>query len=77
MGRRIIKYLLRFAWLAVALNELRGIVFAAPVFYVIFTTQPNAVKIAAAIAILGGIALSVVVPAVVIKWVERKYLSNT
>lgn len=57
-----LKKLVTVGGLLLVLNEIRGIVMAAPVFWSLFQTGNFAVDTIAAIAMLAGILLSVIVP---------------
>lgn len=52
--------------------EIRGAVMAAPVFYALWTSGGDAMKIWLGICALGGIALSVAVPWFVAKRISRR-----
>lgn len=62
-----LKKLVTVGGLLLVLNEIRGIVMAAPVFWTLFQTDNYAVDTVAAIAMLMGILLSVIVPIVLAK----------
>ena len=64
---RLIRNLLRAGALLLVLNEIRGLILAAPVLYAIYHTGGTATAIWLGICSLGGIALSVVVPALALK----------
>lgn len=62
-----LKKLVTVGGLLLVLNEIRGIVMAAPVFLALFQTGNSEVETVAAIAMLMGILLSVIVPIVLAK----------
>ncbi|WP_133305292.1 hypothetical protein [Tsuneonella suprasediminis] len=62
-----LKKLVTVGGLLLVLNEIRGIVMAAPVFWTLFQTGNSEVDAVAAIAMLMGILLSVIVPIVLAK----------
>lgn len=72
---RILKVAMRFAALTILLNEVRGLILAAPVLYGMFAYGNTAMQIWVGICILGGIALSVIVPAWAYRKAEKKLSS--
>jgi hypothetical protein len=63
--------LLKIGALALVLNEVRGFILAAPVIYGLYLSGGTPMAIYIAICSLGGIALSVFVPLVVLKRADR------
>ena len=66
--QNILGLFLRLAWLAILANEIRGAVLAAPVIYGLWLSGGTLMAWWIALCSLGGIALSVIVPA----WLLRK-----
>ena len=60
---------------AFILNEVRGLVLAAPVLYGLYISGGTPMAIYIAACSLGGIALSVIVPIIVVKKADR-YLKS-
>jgi len=71
----LIRALLRTGAVLMILNEIRGLILAAPVFYGIYQAGGSLMAIWLGICSLGGIALSVIVPTFVLRRVSRKQLS--
>lgn len=69
---KIVRFFLRSAAFLLALNEVRGIVLAAPVFYAMYQAGGTLTAIWLGFSSLAGIALSVVIPLVVVRKVEKK-----
>ena len=67
----LFKAFLRLGAVLVVLNEIRGIVLAAPVFYGLYQAGGTLAAIWLAICALGGIALSVAVPAYALRRLSR------
>ena len=63
--------LLKVGWLAILFNEVRGIVLAVPVLYAMYQSGGSAMAIWLGIWSLAGIALSVIVPMIAAKKLER------
>lgn len=63
--------LLKVGWLAILFNEVRGIVLAVPVLYAMYQSGGSAMAIWLGICSLAGIALSVIVPLIAAKKLER------
>jgi len=59
--------LLKIGGVTVALNEVRGVILTAPVFYTLWQTGGTWMAIYLALCSLGGIALSVLVPYVMLR----------
>ena len=55
----------------VALNEIRGLILAAPVFYGMYQSGGTATVIWLGMCSLGGIALSVIVPLIAAKKIKK------
>lgn len=69
---KIVRWLLRSAALLLALNEIRGLILAAPVFYAMYEAGGSAMAIWLGISSLLGIALSVIIPMFALKKLEAK-----
>lgn len=67
--------LLKVGAVAFVLNEVRGFVLAAPVIYGLYASGGTPMAIYIAACSLGGIALSVIVPIIVVKKADR-YLKS-
>ena len=65
---KCLRALFRLAWLAILANEIRGLILAAPVIYGLWLSGGTLMAWWIALCSLGGIALSVIVPA----WLLRK-----
>lgn len=63
--------LLKVGWLAIIFNEVRGVILAVPVLYGMYQAGGSAMAIWLGICSLGGIALSVIVPMIAAKKLER------
>jgi hypothetical protein len=61
------KKLLSLAWVLLVLNEVRGLIMAAPIIYGLIVTGGTRMALWVAFCSLAGIALSVVVPAYALK----------
>lgn len=68
----IVRFVLRSAALLLALNEIRGLMLAAPVFYAMYQSGGSLMAIWLGISSLLGIALSVIVPMFALKKIEKK-----
>ena len=68
----ILRFILRSAAVLLALNEIRGLILAAPVFYAMYQSGGSAMAIWLGISSLGGIALSVIVPMFALKKLEKR-----
>lgn len=60
------------ALVLVALNEVRGIIMAGPVLVTLFATGNTVTQVIVALCTLGGIAASVLVPALVARRLRRR-----
>lgn len=67
----VVRMLLRSVVVLLALNEIRGLVLAAPVFYAMYEAGGSWMAIWLGISSLGGIALSVIIPLFAAKKLER------
>ena len=63
--------LLKVGWLAVIFNEVRGVILAVPVLYGMYQAGGSAMAIWLGFCSLAGIALSVIVPMIAAKKLER------
>lgn len=63
----LIRFLLKAGAYLVAVNEIRGLILAGPVFYGMYQSGGTAMAIWLGMCSLGGIALSVIVPLVAAK----------
>lgn len=63
--------ILKIGAVAFILNEVRGLVLAAPVLYGLYLSGGTPMAIYIAACSLGGIALSVIVPIIVVKRADR------
>lgn len=68
----IIRAVLRSAVVLLALNEIRGIILAIPVFYAMYQSGGSMMAIWLGISTLGGIALSVVIPMLAVRKLESR-----
>ena len=68
----IVRLILRSAAVLLALNEIRGLVLAAPVFYAMYQSGGSLMAIWLGISSLLGIALSVIIPMFALKKIEAK-----
>ncbi|WP_338243550.1 hypothetical protein [Aurantiacibacter hainanensis] len=68
----IIRWFLRSAAVLLALNEIRGLILAAPVFYAMYQAGGSLMAIWLGVSSLLGIALSVILPVFVLKKVEQR-----
>jgi len=68
----LLKALLRMGAVLIVLNEIRGLIVALPVFYGIYQAGGTLMAIWLGICALGGIALSVIVPAVALRKFQRR-----
>ena len=68
--------LLKAAGILVAVNEIRGLILAAPVLYAMYETGGTAMAIWIGLCSLGGIALSVIVPLVMLRRLEAYRTAN-
>lgn len=63
--------ILKIGAVAFILNEVRGLVLVAPVLYGLYLSGGTPMAIYIAACSLGGIALSVIVPIIVVKRADR------
>ena len=68
----LLKALLRTGAFLIVLNEIRGLVVALPVFYGIYQAGGTLMAIWLGICSLGGIALSVIVPTLALRRLQRR-----
>lgn len=73
----LVRWILRSAAVLLALNEIRGLILAAPVFYAMYQSGGSLMAIWLGISSLLGIALSVIVPMFVLKKVETRLKPET
>jgi hypothetical protein len=73
----IIRLVLRSAALLLALNEIRGLILAAPVFYAMYQAGGSLMAIWLGVSSLLGIALSVIVPMFALKKIEARMQART
>ena len=71
----ILAWLLKFGAVALVVNEIRGLILVAPVMYGLYLSGGTSMAIYIAACSLGGIALSVIVPIIVVKKADR-YLKS-
>jgi len=62
---------LKIGWLTILFNEVRGMVLAVPVLYGMYQAGGSLMAIWLGICSLAGIALSVIVPLIAAKRLER------
>ena len=62
---------LKIGWLTILFNEVRGIVLAVPVLYGMYQAGGSLMAIWLGVCSLAGIALSVIVPLIAAKKLER------
>lgn len=67
----LIQWLLKAASIAIAANEIRGLVLAGPVLYGMYQAGGTAMAIWLGFCSLAGIALSLIVPLLVARKAER------
>lgn len=67
----LVQWLLKAASIAIAANEIRGLVLAGPVLYAMYQAGGTAMAIWLGFCSLAGIALSVVVPLFVARKAEQ------
>ncbi len=68
----IVRLILRSAVFLLALNEIRGLILAAPVFYAMYEAGGSLMAIWLGVSSLLGIALSVVIPMFALKKIEAR-----
>ena len=69
--RSILEWALKFGAIALVANEIRGLILAVPVLYAMYQAGGSLMAIWLGICSLGGIALSVVVPLLVAKRMQK------
>ena len=69
-AHNILRAILKAAAVLVALNEVRGIVMAAPVFYAMYQSGGSLMAIWLGVSSLLGIAASVIIPMLAIRKLE-------
>ncbi|QPC99725.1 hypothetical protein [Qipengyuania soli] len=67
----LLSALLKIGAIAFILNEVRGLILAAPVLYGLYLSGGTPMAIYLAACSLGGIALSVIVPIIAVKKADR------
>jgi hypothetical protein len=67
----LLSFLLKAGAGLVAVNEIRGLVLAGPVFYGMYQSGGTAMAIWLGVCSLGGIALSVIVPLIAAKKIGK------
>lgn len=72
LHRQILRLILKSAAVLLALNEIRGIILAAPVFYALYQSGGSLMAIWLAFSSLLGIAASVIIPMFALKKLEAK-----
>ncbi|WP_340587341.1 hypothetical protein [Erythrobacter alti] len=70
---KIVRFILRSVALLIALNEIRGLILAAPVFYAMYQAGGSLMAIWLGISSLLGIAASVIIPMFAVKRLEAKF----
>ncbi len=68
----IIRLFLRSAAVLLALNEIRGLILAAPVFYAMYQSGGSLMAIWLGVSSLLGIALSVIIPMFALRKIEAR-----
>jgi hypothetical protein len=68
----LLSVLLKIGGVALVFNEVRGLILAGPVIYAMYQSGGSLMAIWVGICSLGGIALSVIVPLVLARKLERK-----
>lgn len=74
---KFVRLFLRSAALLLALNEIRGLILAAPVFYAMYQAGGSLMAIWLGVSSLLGIALSVVIPMFALKKIETRLQPQT
>lgn len=67
----ILAWLLKFGAVALVVNEIRGLILVAPVMYGLWMSGGTPMAIWIAVCSLGGIALSVIVPILAMRKLNR------
>jgi hypothetical protein len=73
MARPFLRRLAKFGVALLVLNEIRGLILAAPVLYAAWLSGGELMALWLAFCSLAGIALSVVVPV----WIGRRLIPRT
>ena len=68
----IVRLILRSAAVLIALNEIRGIILAVPVLYAMWESGGTLMAMWLGFSTLAGIALSVIVPMIAVKKLEKR-----
>ncbi|MDF1833826.1 MAG: hypothetical protein P1U62_02955 [Alteraurantiacibacter sp. bin_em_oilr2.035] len=68
----LLRLVLKSAAVLLALNEIRGLILAAPVFYAMYQAGGSLMAIWLGVSSLLGIALSVIVPLFLVRKLEAK-----
>ncbi|WP_133305260.1 hypothetical protein [Tsuneonella suprasediminis] len=68
----LLSSMLKFGVVALVLNEVRGVVLAVPVIYAIYQSGGTLMAIWIGFCSLAGIALSVIVPMIAMKQVQKR-----
>jgi hypothetical protein len=63
--KKALRFVGAVAWIALVLNEIRGMVLAAPVLWTMYQSGGTLMALWVGFCALGGIALSVIVPALI------------
>jgi hypothetical protein len=66
-----LRRLLQIGAVALVLNEIRGLIAAGPVLYALWLSGSDKLALVAAASSLGGIALTVVIPALLVRRAKR------
>ncbi len=69
---KIIRWFMRSAAVLLAVNEIRGLILAAPVFYAMYQSGGSLMAIWLGISSLLGIVASIVIPLFAMKKIEAK-----
>lgn len=72
LHRQILRMVLKAAAVLLALNEIRGIILTAPVFYALYQSGGSLMAIWLAVSSLLGIAASVIIPIFALRKLEAK-----
>lgn len=68
---RLLRFIFRIAALAIALNEIRGLVLAGPVLFAMWQSGGTIMALWLGFCSLAGIALSVIVPTFALRKIEQ------
>lgn len=69
----IVRVILRSAVVLLALNEIRGLILAVPVFYAMYQSGGSLMAIWLGVSALLGIVASVVIPMFALRKLEQKF----